>query len=140
MHARYSLVIIIIQKYVKRMPICFARNRVCAISIARVGLQMRYREPKKLAFNGVYFKDVLEICAHLQAECRIKHARYFLIIIIKKKTKKITVQLQATHTLQLCKTQLDTLRTRRQAQFSQNIHDFSQENPYELKLPAQHNK
>ena len=92
-HARYSLIIILIQKYVKRMSICFARNPVCAISVARVGLQMRYREPKKLVFSGVYFKDVLEIGAHLQAECRIKQARYSLIIITKKKTKKITVQL-----------------------------------------------
>ena len=88
------------------MPSCFARNPVCMISIARVGLQMWYCEPKKLVFSGVYFKDVLEICAQLQAECRIKQARYSLIITIKKKTKKITVQLlQATHTLQLCTTQ-----------------------------------
>ena len=105
-HAWYSLIIILIQKYMKRMPICFTRNPVCSISIGRVGLQMRYREPKKLVFSGVYFKDILEICAHLQAECRIKQARYSLILIIKKKTKKITVQLlQATHTLQLCTTQ-----------------------------------
>ena len=115
------------------MPICFARNPVCAISIARVSLQMQYCEPNKLVFSGVKFKDVSEICAQLQAECRIKHARYSLIIIIKKITKKITVQLlQATHTLQLCTTQKDTHRTRRQAQFSLNIHDFSQENPHEL--------
>ena len=88
------------------MPICFARNPVCAISIARVGLQMRYRESKKLEFSGVYFNDVLDICTHLEAECRIMQARYSLIIIIKKKTKKSTVQLlQATHTLQLCTTQ-----------------------------------
>ena len=52
-HARYSLIIIIIQKYMKRMPICFARYHVCAISIAWIDLQMRYREPKKLVFSGV---------------------------------------------------------------------------------------
>ena len=38
--ARYCLIIMIIQKYVKSMPICFARDRVCAISIARIDLQM----------------------------------------------------------------------------------------------------
>ena len=43
----------IIQKYMKSMPICFARDRVCAISIARINLQMRYHEPKKLVFRGV---------------------------------------------------------------------------------------
>ena len=91
-HARCSLIIMIIQKHVKRMPICFARDRVCAISIARVGLQMRYREPKKLVFSGVYFKAVSEICAHLQAECRIKHTWYSLIImIIQKHVKRMPI-------------------------------------------------
>ena len=33
------------------MPICFARDRVCAISIARINLQMQYRDPKKLVFR-----------------------------------------------------------------------------------------
>ena len=32
-HAQYSLIIMIIKKYVKRMPICFARDRVCVFSI-----------------------------------------------------------------------------------------------------------
>ena len=52
-HARYCLIIMIIQKYVKSMPICFARDRICAISIARIDLQMRYCEPKKLVFSSV---------------------------------------------------------------------------------------
>ena len=74
------------------MPICFTRDRECAISIARVGLQMRYREPKKLVFSSVYFKAVSEICAHLQAECRIKHTRYSLIImIIQKHVKRMPI-------------------------------------------------
>ena len=75
----------IIQKYVKSMPICFARYCVCAISIARIDLHMQYHEPKKLVFHGVSFKAVSEICAHLQAECTIEHARYSLIIMIIQK-------------------------------------------------------
>ena len=55
---------------------------------SRIGHQMRYREPKQLVFRGVYFKDVLETCAHLQAECSIKHARYCLIIMITQKYVK----------------------------------------------------
>ena len=43
----------IIQKYVKTMPIWFASDRVCEISIARINLQMRYGDPKKLAFGNV---------------------------------------------------------------------------------------
>ena len=43
----------IIQKYVKTMPICFARDRVCEISIARIDLQMWYRDLKKLVFGDV---------------------------------------------------------------------------------------
>ena len=35
------------------MPICLAGDRVYAISIARIDLQMRYRDPKKLVFSGV---------------------------------------------------------------------------------------
>ena len=52
-YSQISLIIAIVQKYVKRMPIFFARNPVCAISIAQVDLQMWYREPKKLVFSGV---------------------------------------------------------------------------------------
>ena len=37
----------------KSMPICFARDRLCAISIAWMDLQMRYREPKKCVLRGV---------------------------------------------------------------------------------------
>ena len=58
------------------------------IRSSRIGNQMRYREPKKLVFRSVCFKNVIEICAHLQAECRIKHARYSLIIIIIQKYVK----------------------------------------------------
>ena len=43
----------IIQQYVKTMPICFARDRVCEISIARIDLQMQYRDPKKLVFGDI---------------------------------------------------------------------------------------
>ena len=90
-HARYCL-IMIIQKYVKRMLICLARDRVCTISIARINLQMRYRDPKKLVFSGVSFKAVSEICAHLETESTIKHARYSLIImIIQKHVKRMPI-------------------------------------------------
>ena len=74
------------------MPICFARDRFCLILIRRIGLQMQYHEPKKLVFSGVQFKDILEICIHLQAGCRIKHARYSLIIMrIPKYVKRMPI-------------------------------------------------
>ena len=60
--------------------------------ISRIDHQMRYCEPKKLVFSGVKFRDILEICAHLQAECKIKPARYSLIImIILKYVKRMLI-------------------------------------------------
>ena len=97
-HARYSLIIIVIQKCVKRRLICFTRDRVYAVSIAWIGLQMQYHEPKKLVFSSVYFKNVIEICAHLQAECRIKHTQYSLIImIIQKYVKRMPICFTRDH-------------------------------------------
>ena len=41
------------KKCEKNADLIYKKNPLCVISIARIGLQMRYREPKKLVFGGV---------------------------------------------------------------------------------------